>query len=120
MNKFGKVGSWSDWANIDLAKPEEEQEEVYIGHPDMFFRFGAGPSVFQLFSDWGDIYENSTKGATISFGYSPVDYSVLKYIGLEIEGTFARFKSKEKIWRVETVMNNIFFGGNIFIITLNT
>ncbi len=122
VNKFGKVGSWSDWANISFEGAEEEEEtreqrvdvKPFESLPPMFLRIGIGPSYFQLLSGWSDLYHNSCNSTTVQAGAAPLGYSYLRYAGIELEGVFTRFESKSEEWRIETEMTNVIAGLNIF------
>lgn len=124
VNKFGKIGSWSDWANISILEkvkePEPEEEEPgyeFVKYQPLFIRIGLGPSFFFLFPEWDDLYDNSYNSISIHLGVSPLEFSYFRYAGIEIEGTFARFKSKSEQWRIKTEMKNILTGCNLFYTT---
>ncbi len=118
VNKFGDMGSWSDWANISLKKPAKEPPKKETVYTDMSLKIGIGGSYFQLLSkNWNSLYDNSFNSAIIHLSICPLNFFIFRYTGLELEGSFVEFKSKEDQWRIETSMNDIFVGGNLLIMT---
>ncbi|MCU0822682.1 MAG: fibronectin type III domain-containing protein [Spirochaetes bacterium] len=117
VNKFGKIGSWSDWANVALEETKDVPKlaaKSFVTYTPMFLKLGIGPSFFVLFPDWNDLYKNSYNATTMYVGAAPFDFPYLRYSGIEFEGTFAKFKSKSGGRRINSEMKNIITGLNLF------
>ena len=120
VNKFGKIGSWSDWANITLEEEKTLPEltaKAFITYSPMHLKIDIGPSFFQLLPGWDNIYKNSYNSTTIHAGAAPLDLSYFRYTGIELESTFTKFKSKSKAGRINTRMTNIITGLNLYAVS---
>ncbi|MDY6935383.1 MAG: hypothetical protein SVZ03_14305 [Spirochaetota bacterium] len=126
INKFNKVGSWSDWADIKIQRAtkykikEKKRDKV----PSEFgLKLGIGVPYFQLLSEWDSLYHNSFSGVYVNIGYCLGNFlhfnlfHAFRFIGLEIESTYTRFKSKDAFNREHVEMSNIIAGCNLFFTT---
>ncbi len=97
VNKFNRIGSWSDWADITVKEPKIEKAElekegakegakeekteikgkeggktasVKSELYNLGLKLGAGFSYFYILPEWNEYYENSFKGFTLNASYS--------------------------------------------------
>ena len=80
VNKFSKIGSWSDWAAFSVKAPEKPVEEPEPEEPEekekpekifTTFKIGAGASYFYLLPKFNENLNNSYMSGNLLLGYSP-------------------------------------------------
>ncbi len=130
INKFSKIGSWSDWADITIEKPgpiikEEVPKAVSKSDSYLGLKIMLGVSYFYILPDWNKYYKNSYNGYSIDIAYSfkninfPGSLVFFKHTGLEIESNYVKFDGKKDFNKVESDITNIISGVNFFIRTNN-
>ncbi len=128
LNKFGKMATWSDWADISIEEPKPPVKEVIAVKPppksDVFnlgLKIGAGGSYFYILPVWDDYYKNSYKSAFINVAYSfrfldsAKAFSVLKYTGIDLDSSFISFKGIKAFNRIESDIDDIFAGSSLLL-----
>lgn len=127
VNKFGKVGSWSDWADLNIekqvletAKEEKEKEISKAEVQPLCLKIGIGVSYFAIQPDWNEYYKDSFNAYSLDIAYAfrKVNFpGFMKYTGLDIESNYVKIGGKKQFNRVDSDMTNIISGVNIFIST---
>jgi hypothetical protein len=140
VNKFGKVGSWSDWADLIVEKPvlesvekenekqkeieKEKQKEITKSESSSHvFKVGIGISYFDIQPDWNEFYKDTYNAYSfdIACGFRRINFpgflQFMKYTGVDVEGNYVKFNGKKELNRVESDMTNIISGINFYIST---
>ncbi len=129
INKFGKVGSWSDWDDLIIEKPviikpgEEKEKEITGKDVPRNFKLGIGWSYFMIQPDWNKYYKDSYYACAFDMAYSfrsinfPSYLKFIRFAGIDIESNYVSFAGKEPYNKVESDMTNIISGINLFIPT---
>jgi hypothetical protein len=127
FNKFGKLGSWSDWADLiierPVVKPVEKEKDMSKSEVPLNFKIGMGGSYFVIQPDWNKYYKDSYNAFSmdIAYGFRSVDFPFLlgfmKYTGLDIESNYVKFTGKAAFNKIESDITNIISGINFFIST---
>ncbi|MFH0976871.1 MAG: hypothetical protein V1874_13905 [Spirochaetota bacterium] len=126
INKFGKIGSWSDWADFSIEAPalvqkpldEKKEEDAKLSYSGL--KIGLGWSYFYILPDWAEYYKNSYTAfsADISYSFRKLNFpGFLRYAGVDAECTYVKFKGEKAFNRVESNLTDIIYGGNIFFST---
>jgi hypothetical protein len=135
VNKFGKIGSWSDWADITVKSPKVEEkekekeeekkegEERLTERGDLFgfgLKISAGMSYFYILPDWDKYFDDSFKSfsmnARYSFRYMKFP-DLFKYTGIELETNYVSIEGISVFNRIESDLTDIITGVNIVIAT---
>ena len=126
VNKFRKIGSWSNWAKISIEKPRVKQKEIVKKKPvktemfNMGLKLAAGMSYFYILPSWDEYYKDSYKGGSLNIAYSfrhhssPGFLTILNYIGFDIEIDYIKFDGEKAFNRVESDLTNIFLSLHFF------
>jgi hypothetical protein len=123
INKFNKLGSWSNWEDIDIATRRPIPFKRGKGLWGLGIKLGVGISYFQLQPEWNSIYQNSYSGAFVTIGYGlgnlPLFRSVglTRFVGFEFETNYVQFQGKDDPDRIRSDLTNTFTGGNLYITT---
>ncbi|MBN2402929.1 MAG: hypothetical protein JXN64_11075 [Spirochaetes bacterium] len=134
VNKFGKLGSWSDWADLVIEKPLLEQpgkengketvkEPEITGTSVFAFKIGIGASYFDIQPDWDEYYKDTFNAYSLDIAYAfrrvnfPSFLKFMKYTGMDIESNYVKFSGKKEFNRVESDMTSIISGMNVFVMT---
>lgn len=127
INKFGKIGNWSDWADLYVektdSKTKEIKEETHISKTDLFglgLKIGIGMSYFHILPEWDEYYKNSYNAYCINIAYrfgNKTSTGILKYLGVDFEANYIKFKGRGGLNRVESDISDLIAGLNIFMTT---
>jgi hypothetical protein len=124
INKFGKISTWSDWADLIIEKPVIKQPEKEISSSVLRnFKIGIGGSYFMIQPDWNKYYKDSyyAAGLDISYAFRGVNFPsfliFMRYTGLDIESNYVKFTDKKAFNNIEGDMTSIISGFNLFIST---
>lgn len=126
INKYNNVGSWSDWEDLEIEKPEDDIQKDKLEKKDISYiglKFGIGMSYYQILPEWKSLYKNSYLNGTLSISYYPENidffksYWFLRYLGIELDTTFVLYQGKNAINRVETDNYDLIVCGNLLIKT---
>lgn len=127
INKFSKLGNWSDWADLSVEKTDpktkEKEKETHIAKTDLFdlgLKIGMGMSYFYILPEWNDYYKNSYNAYCIDIAYrfgKKTSPGFSKYIGVDFEANYIKFDGKNSLNRVESDITDIIAGANIFLST---
>ncbi len=125
VNKFNKVGSWSDWASITVKESEpapkiaEIKPEKTEG-PYFPFKIGAGISYFHILPESDKILKNTyySGNLVLSCGLGKfIPLRLSRFTGFEAETVFARFEGKITGNGIAINKTDILAGGNIYFTT---
>jgi hypothetical protein len=123
INKFNKLGSWSNWEDIDIASGRAITLQRGKGLWGLGIKLGVGMSYFQIQPEWNSIYQNSYSGAFVTIGYGLGNFPLFRSIGLtrfvsfELETNYVKFPGKDDPDRIRSDLTNTFIGGNFYITT---
>jgi hypothetical protein len=123
VNKFRKIGSWSDWADLiiekPVVKPAGKEKEMSKDEVLLNFKIGIGGSYFVIQPDWNKYYKDSFNAYSLDIAYAfhGSNIPVLKYLGLDIESNYVKFTGKAAYNKIGSDMTNIISGINFFIST---
>lgn len=114
INKFNKVGSWSDWEPIEIKK---SRPKTIFKSPESYgnmrgFRVSIGPNYYKIQSAWQDVYETSSfTGFSLYGGYS---FWFFRFAGVEVETSYISLKGVENPNTATASANLIISGINIY------
>ncbi len=117
INKFGKVETWSEWSQLTVRESRERRTITVETYGP---KIGIGYAVMQVLPEWDNVYKNNYTAllANIRFGFFNIKpaakYSFFKHTGLELEFTYAEFLGRSSLYRVESTLETMNVGGNIF------
>ena len=125
MNKFSKVGAWSDWIDMNNIKTKMPKKRTSppISLPYLGLKIGVGLPYFQILDTWENIYDNSYSGFVVNIGYGLDHIRYLKpfwfakYSGVELEANNIILKGKEQPNRIKSDLNNLITGGSLYFKT---
>lgn len=125
INKFHKVGSWSDWASITVKEYEQaskiaEKKHEKTGRLYTPFKIGAGISYFYILPESDRILENTYYSGNLVLGYGLgklIPLGFFRFTGFEAETIFARFDGKTTENGITIIKTDILAGGNIYFTT---
>ncbi len=123
INKFNKLGSWSNWEDIDIASRRPIPIQKGKGLWGLGIKIGVGMSYFQIQPEWNSIYQNSYSGAFVTIGYGLENFhffrtfGMARFVGFEFETNYVKFQGKDDPDRIRSDLTNTFTGGNLYIIT---
>jgi hypothetical protein len=125
VNKFHKVGSWSDWASITVKESEQvpkiaEKKPEITERPYTPFKIGAGISYFYILPETDGILENSYSSGNLVLGYALgklIPFRFFRFTGFEAEAIFAKFEGKTAGNGITINKTDILAGGNIYFTT---
>ena len=122
INKFHKIANWSEWAVIKVTGKVEKKKTERVSFNNSI-KIAVGVPYFQILSEYNKFFNNSYYSGTIMIGTRiPTiipffNWEFLKYLGLEIEGTYIKFEGKEIPNRIKTNKIDIISGGNLYVAT---
>ncbi|MBN2040282.1 MAG: hypothetical protein JW864_09590 [Spirochaetes bacterium] len=126
VNKFQKIGSWSDWASVDVEKPEpppvivEKKPEKKAEGTYMPLKIGVGIAYVYILPDLNEILDNTFTSGNLIIGYGlgkVIPLSFFRHTGIEAEAGITWFDGKDADKGISLEKSDILAGGNIFFNT---
>ena len=123
VNKFEKVGAWSEWADIKIVSREDAEKSTPWNRGDGSFSVAAGISHVALKADISDRYNADTVGWTFLVScrlsvFSGIrDLPVLKNTALELQADNYAFNSRNDTLNIEENLDITMAGLNLKFVT---
>jgi len=127
INKFDKISFWTEWEDVELRKSVKSRFFTNDYAAKVGLKISAGMIYNMILPPWSGLYINSgfkfpymnfTGSVGFHFGnskyFKPENF--LKYMGIELEGSYCRFEGKQN-YQFDSTLMNITLGPNVFIKT---
>jgi hypothetical protein len=130
INKFEKVSFWTDWDEIEIRKYIRSKFFANEYAAKVGLKISGGVSYNMILPPWNSLYKDSAFDlrylnyfGIIGFHFGESKYvksdSFLKYMGIELEGSYCRYAGKgNQFSQFQSKLLNITGGPNIFIKTM--
>jgi hypothetical protein len=125
INKFEKLSFWTDWDSIEIRKSIKSRFFTNDFAAKVGLKINAGIAYSMLMPNWNSKYNDSLFNlkymplfGTIGFHFGNSKYieakNVLKYMGIELDGSYCRYDDKHNITFKSSIMQvtgglNLFF-----------
>ena len=127
INKFEKISFWTEWENVELRKSVKSRFFTNDYVAQVGLKLSAGMFYTMILPPWSSLYKNSGLNVpyfnytgTIGFHFGNSKYfkpeNFLRFMGVELEGSYCRFEGR-KNFQFDSRLMNIIAGPNIFIKT---
>jgi hypothetical protein len=127
VNKFEKVSFWTEWDSLEIRKSERSKFFTNDFAAKVGLKISVGAAYNMLLPPWNTIYKNSSFTlnylnymGVVGFHFGNSKYvnqtGFLKYMGLELEGSYTNYAGIDSIQFVSKLMN-VTAGPNLFVKT---
>jgi hypothetical protein len=127
INKFEKISFWTDWEDVELRKSIKTKFFTNDFAAKTGLKVSIGVTYNMIFPPWSSLYRGSGLDfqylnyiGIIGFHFGNSQYikqdSFLRFMGIELEGSYNHFDGKNNIQFASKLLN-ITGGPNIFIKT---
>lgn len=127
INKFEKISFWTDWDVIEIRKSVRSKFFTNEYAANAGLKISAGVSYNMLLPPWNSRYKDTVFDlrylnyiGSIGFHFGNSKYitprNFLKYMGIEIEGSYCRYAGINSIQFTSSLMN-VLVGPSLFIKT---
>jgi hypothetical protein len=127
INKFEKISFWTEWEDVELRKSIKTKFFTNDYAAKVGLKISVGVTYNMILPPWSSLYWGSgldfqylNYNAIIGFHFGNSQYikpeNFLRFMGVELEGSYNSFSGKQKI-EFESKLLNITGGPNIFIKT---